>query len=165
MNSSSSSSSSSEGEDDSSGNDEEEDSSDSESDGDDKVIVEGKQFPLILEEESDAEESEGDNNDHSINVMQSGSFEEMPTPGGGHGGEEEPRGSPLERLVSSASSVIFNATSAAAAVIGSFNASPSSTFIGGQNLSQRFEDINQNRRRSGRERKKTTVFDPSSKKR
>ena len=51
----------------------------------------------------------------------------------------------------------------AVVVIEGLNASPTSLLR--QNLNQRFEDTAQNRRRSGRERKKPTVFDPSTKKR
>ena len=165
--------SSSEGEDGSSSDDDEEDSSDSGSDDDDKDDNdsgsddddEGGYFQES-DVADDAEESEVENMDGdyisngeeivdehhpSIDEMQSGSFD-MPTPSA-RVEEEQPRGSPLERLVSSA-------RSAAAAVIGSFNVSPSS--IRGQNLNQRFDDINQNRRRSSRNRKQSKAWDPSN---
>ena len=118
------------------------------------------------EENSEAEDSEDDDSGDEMNSgdephpgideVLSGSYEgeeapPMPTP---RPADDEPRrGSPLDRLLSSA-------RSAANRMIEGFNASPSSLFR--QNLNQRFEDTDQNRRRSTRDRKKITVFDPSS---
>ena len=119
------------------------------------------------EEKSEADDSEDDDNGDEVNSgderhpsieeVLSGSYEEesMPTPRQRAVVDEPRRGSPLEMLLSSA-------RSAANRVIEGFNASPSALLR--QNLNQRFEDIDQNRRRSTRERKKIKVFDPSSSK-
>jgi len=124
------------------------------------------------EENSEADDSEDDDNGDEVNSgderhpsieeVLSGSYEEesMPTPRQRAVVDEPRRGSPLEMLLSSARSA---ARSAANRVIEGFNASPSSLLR--QDLNQRFEDTDQNRRRSARQRKKIKVFDPSSKKR
>ena len=70
--------------------------------------------------------------------------------------EQQPRGSPLQRLIQ-------NAQSAVSMVLNGFNGSPSgSASLPPQDLNQRFEGFNQNRRRSTRSRNQRKVFDPST---
>jgi hypothetical protein len=145
-----------ESEDDDSGD--EENSGDEESEDDDSGDEENSGDEESEDDDSGDEENSGDERHLGIDEVLSGSYAEqeeapppMPTP---RAADNEPRrGSPLEMLLSSA-------RSAANRVIEGFNASPSSLLR--RNLNQRFEDTAQNRRRSTRDRKNITVFDPSS---
>lgn len=124
---------------------EDDDSGDEENSGDEDSEV----------DDSGDEVNSGDERHPGIDEVLSGSYEETPMPTPRLVDDEPRRGSPLDRLLSSA-------RSAANMVIEGLNASPTSLLR--QNLNQRFDDTDQNRRRSTRERKKSTVFDPSSSK-
>jgi hypothetical protein len=138
--------------------DDKESSEAEESEDDDSGDEENSGDEESEDDDSGDEENSGDERHLGIDEVLSGSYAEqeeapppMPTP---RAADNEPRrGSPLEMLLSSA-------RSAANRVIEGFNASPSSLLR--RNLNQRFEDTAQNRRRSTRDRKNITVFDPSS---